>query len=205
MAKKLAKKAAAKKVTKAAPGKKIISKAPASKAAKAGAANKPGAKPAAKPASAPIAKPVAKAPLGNGGVGVAIKQPGEFSVTTGDGLTPAQIGAELVAMFNRGEFEQIEHKFWSPDIESIEGLGVNLGWRGRHAVEQKGQAWMRDHHIHGASAEGPFVGSSGFAVRFKMDVETKSTGQRVMMDEVAVYTVHNGKIIREEFMYAMMG
>jgi hypothetical protein len=36
-----------------------------------------------------------------------------------------------------------------------------------------------------------------------MDVETKSTGKRETMNEVGVYTVQNGKIIREEFMYGV--
>ncbi len=61
---------------------------------------------------------------------------------------------------------------------------------------------MSDNVIHGASTEGPFVVSTGFAVRFRMDVETKSTGQRRVMDEVGVYTVEDGKIVCEEFMYS---
>jgi hypothetical protein len=33
-----------------------------------------------------------------------------------------------------------------------------------------------------------------------MDVETKSTGAREWMEEIGVYTVKDGKIVREEFM-----
>ncbi|MFM9997130.1 MAG: SnoaL-like domain-containing protein [Phycisphaerales bacterium] len=126
-------------------------------------------------------------------------------VSTGKGATPAQIGADLIAMFNKGQFKEIEAKYWSPDIESVEGVGVAMAWRGRKAVDAKNAWWMSDHVLHGASAEGPFVGASGFAVRFRMDVETKSTGQRQNMDEVGVYTVEKGKIVREEFMYATPG
>jgi len=106
-------------------------------------------------------------------------------------------------MFNRGQLSEIEAKYWSPDIASIEGLGVNLGWFGRKAVEEKNAGWMADHVLHGAAAEGPFVGSTGFAIRFKMDVETKSTGKREIMDEIGVYQIKDGKIVREEFMYAV--
>ena len=53
----------------------------------------------------------------------------------------------------------------------------------------------------GASAEGPFVGAQGFAIKFKMDVEELNTGTRRVSEEVGVYTVNNGKIVREEFMY----
>lgn len=126
---------------------------------------------------------------------------GGFKVTTGSGPGPAEIGADVVALFNRGKFRQIEDKWWSPKIESIEGAGMNKGWRGRAAVEGKNAWWMSMHTIHGASAEGPYVGSSGFAVKFRMDVEEKATRKRWTMEEVGVYTVRNGKIVREEFMY----
>lgn len=127
--------------------------------------------------------------------------PGPFEVKTGDGASALEIGQDLVAMFNRGDWKQIEDKYWSADVESIEGVGVGMGWRGQAAVGEKNADWMADHTVHGASAEGPYVGSTGFAVKFRMDVETKSTGTRDMMEEIGVYSVRDGKIVREEFMY----
>jgi len=124
-------------------------------------------------------------------------------VTTGKGASTLEVGTALVDMFNKGQFSEIEKMFWSPKVVSIEGYGVGLAWIGRKAVEAKNQGWMESHKIHSASAEGPFVGSSGFAVRFKMDVEETPTGKREVMDEVGVYSIKNGKIVREEFMYRM--
>lgn len=123
-----------------------------------------------------------------------------FNVNTGNGLSPIEIGTKLVADFNVGKAE-ITDELWSKDITSIEGLGVNLGWKGRKAVDEKNSQWSATHKIHGASAEGPYVGSTGFTVKFRIDVEDTNTGDRVVMDEVGVYTVKNGKIITEEFMY----
>ena len=34
-----------------------------------------------------------------------------------------------------------------------------------------------------------------------MDVEDTTNGSRVLMEEVGVYQIQNGKIVREEFMY----
>jgi predicted ester cyclase len=34
-----------------------------------------------------------------------------------------------------------------------------------------------------------------------MDVTTKETGQRMQMKEVGLYTVKNGKIVEEKFLY----
>ncbi len=127
------------------------------------------------------------------------------TIKTGRGPGPMEVGQNLVSMFNRGQLKEIEDKYWSPKIESIEGMGVSQAWRGRKAVEGKNAWWMGDHVMHGGSAEGPYVGATGFAVKFRLDVETKSTGKRETMEEVGVYTVQNGKIVREEFMYGTGG
>jgi hypothetical protein len=123
------------------------------------------------------------------------------TVKTGSGAGPGEIGRALVDMFNRGQWAEIEEKYWSPGIVSCEGEGVAMEWVGRAAVRQKGEQWYAENHVHGASAEGPYIGATGFAVRFRMDVENRGTGQRTLMEEVGVYTVKNGKIVREEFMY----
>jgi hypothetical protein len=36
-----------------------------------------------------------------------------------------------------------------------------------------------------------------------MDVTFKGSGQRMQLDEVGLYTVKDGRIVREEFFYAM--
>ncbi len=125
---------------------------------------------------------------------------GPKKITTGPGATPKELGEALVRDFNRGNMEMDQK--WSPAIESIEGIGMS--WSGRKNVDAKNADWMKDHAIHGASAEGPYVGATGFAVKFKMDVEVKATSKRIMMEEVGVYTVSKGKIVREEFMYGGM-
>lgn len=122
-------------------------------------------------------------------------------ITTGRGPGPAEIGGDLVAMFNRGQMAEIEAKWYSPKIVSIEGGDVSMAWSGMKAVQEKSAQWMATHRIHGASAEGPYVGASGFAVKFTMDVEDTAANTRGMLEEVGVYQVEDGKIVREEFMY----
>lgn len=56
--------------------------------------------------------------------------------------------------------------------------------------------------MHSASAEGPFFhGDDRFSVIFKADTTNRETGERSQMHEVAVFTVADGKIVREEFYY----
>ena len=61
--------------------------------------------------------------------------------------------------------------------------------------------------VHDAQVSDPYPhGEDKFAVRFVMDITSKAMGdQRGTMDEIAVYTVADGKIVREEFYYSMMG
>jgi hypothetical protein len=87
----------------------------------------------------------------------------------------------------------------------VEGLGASVAWSGKKAVLAKYRAWEADHEIHDFSVEGPWVGATGFAVRMAIEVEQKSSGQRSRMEEIAVYTVQNGKIVREEFMFPAGG
>lgn len=151
---------------------------------------------AAKPALKKASKAPGKAePKASGGSSLAPRP-----VSTGPGPSAAEVGAQLIAACNRGDYH-LNDKLWSPGVVSIEGVGVGLAWHGRKAVDAKNAGWNEGHTIHGVSAEGPFVGSTGFTVRFRMDVEDKSTRKRVLMHEVGVYTVKNGKIVQEEFMY----
>lgn len=123
-------------------------------------------------------------------------------VKTGKGASPLEVGQAVVAGFNAHKPErELWDAHWSRKVESIEGLGVSMKWVGRKAMEAKGAQWMATHKIYAASAEGPFVGATGFAVRFSMDVEDTTTGKREMMHEVGVYTVKSGKVVCEEFMY----
>jgi hypothetical protein len=68
-------------------------------------------------------------------------------------------------------------------------------------VHGKGEWWTANHDVHSFQAEGPFVNGDYFALRFKIDVTTKATGQRIQMDEIGLYKVKDGKIVEERFFY----
>ena len=119
-------------------------------------------------------------------------------VTTGRGAGPRAIGEDLVLLCNTGRAHEVTSKWLHPRVESIEADGQL--WKGVRGVEAKSAWWYANHEVHGFSAEGPYVGATGFAVRFRLAVTPKG-GERMEMTEVGVYTVRDGKIVREEFMY----
>jgi hypothetical protein len=124
-------------------------------------------------------------------------------VSTGKGPGPLEV-AQRVATLLRGDgVAEVEAAWLAPNLESVEGLGVSLAWSGKPAVLAKYRGWEADHEIHDMKVEGPWVGATGFALRFWIDVTQKSTGQRSQMEEIAVYDVRDGRIVREEFHFAI--
>lgn len=121
-------------------------------------------------------------------------------VKTGRGASPAVVGAGVVEMVRaRTPEREIWAKWFSPNFVSIEG-SMGQAWHGRAAAQSKADWWLSTHKIHSLEADGPYLGATGFGVRYSMDVEDTSTGARWKGDELAFYTVKNGKVVQEEFM-----
>jgi ketosteroid isomerase-like protein len=77
--------------------------------------------------------------------------------------------------------------------------------KGLAAIKGKGEWWVANHEVHSATATGPWPHGDRFIVGFQYDVTNKPSGQRMQMDEAALYTIRNGKIVREEFFYGTEG
>jgi len=120
-------------------------------------------------------------------------------VKTGKGATPLEVAQAVFALAQAGALHEVEDKWLASGVESVEGVGASLAWKGKKAVLAKYRGWEADHEIHESKVEGPWVGATGFALKYQIDVSQKSTGERTQMEEIAVYTVKNGKIVREEF------
>ena len=109
---------------------------------------------------------------------------------------------------NHQELEAL-NTLYDADCVSVEAAAMGDGSRetkGLAGIRGKHDWWYGAHDVHKATAEGPFLfGDDRFALIFDMDVTNKESGQRMQMREVGVYTVKNGKIVREEFFYPPMG
>jgi ketosteroid isomerase-like protein len=117
-----------------------------------------------------------------------------------------EIGKKLVALCREGKNEEAVNTLFSPDIVSVEAgaaPGQDPTTQGIAGVLGKGQWWMDNHIIHSANAEGPWPHGDRFIVRFTYDVTFKPENKRFTMDEAALYTVADGKVVKEEFFYSM--
>jgi hypothetical protein len=123
-------------------------------------------------------------------------------VKTGRGPTPREIADAVVANLKAGRPDkEIWDRYWSNQIESVEGEGQAMAWRGRRALQAKSDWYMQNNTLHSVQVEGPFVGAAGFSIKMIVDAEERESGVRRVMEEIGVYTVSKGKVVREEFMY----
>ena len=117
-------------------------------------------------------------------------------------MTTQQVAQDLVSLCKAGKFEEAGEKYWADDVVSVEPMGDNPESRGKQAAREKGTWWSQHHDVHEVKVEGPYLNGDEFTVRFEMDVTNKDSGQRMKMDEVALYRLEGGKIAEERFFYS---
>ena len=98
---------------------------------------------------------------------------------------------------------QIWDKHFAEGWTSIEGDG--RVYTGREEVSAKYREWQQGVTVYGCEVEGPYIGKDSFSIGFEIDMEPKDGSfPRMKMKEIAIYTVADGKIVKEEFCYTPM-
>ncbi len=120
-------------------------------------------------------------------------------------MTAMEIGKKIVELCNAGKAEEAMNTLYSEKIVSIEGQGneeMPARLEGMEAVRRKSDWWFANHEVHAMEATGPFCGhrEDQFVVKFDIDVTPKG-GERMQLSEVGLYTVADGKVAQEEFLY----
>lgn len=117
-----------------------------------------------------------------------------------------EIAKKYVELCKEGKNESILDELFTKDTVSVEAGAPPGGERtakGLEAIVAKSKWWRDNHTVHKAEIFGPYPHDERFAVRFLYDITHKPSGARMTMDEVGLFTVSNGKIVKEEFFYTM--
>jgi ketosteroid isomerase-like protein len=118
-------------------------------------------------------------------------------------MTTQEIANRFNELAQQGNWTKIQEELYADDAESIEpahAQGLRSA-KGREALKQKAEQFGSTvEEMHGGYSSEPLVAGNHFAVAMGMDATMKGMG-RVKMDEIAVYEVHDGKIVKEQFFF----
>lgn len=115
----------------------------------------------------------------------------------------------LAELCRQGKNLEAVDTLYAPDVVSVETHDMPempATMQGIDKIRGKNQWWLANHEVHGCEVRGPWPHGDRFILTMKMDVTAKTgpqAGQRMQFEEAALYTVRGGKIVREEFFYAM--
>ncbi|MGH9617451.1 MAG: SnoaL-like domain-containing protein [Acidobacteriaceae bacterium] len=119
-------------------------------------------------------------------------------------MSISEVAHGLVGLCRQRKYMEAVEKYYSDKIVSVESAsapGMPAEMKGIESVKGKTKWWVDNHEVHSEEVNGPYIGEKQFAVEFKFDVTQKGSGKRMQMDEMALYTVENGKIVHEHFFY----
>ena len=105
------------------------------------------------------------------------------------------VASKFVELCRQGKNFDVMRTMYSPTIVSVEGDGKETA--GQNPVIKKTEDWVSDKTFKGETVAGPFFNGANpdqFVVFFTLDITPKASGQRIILEEVAVYTVKNDKI-----------
>lgn len=119
--------------------------------------------------------------------------------------TTQDIANRLVALCREGKYDACYDELFAADAENIEMPAMADGPLGNatglDAMRAKSVAWFAGvEQVHGGTIGEPSVSGNWFSVPMSMDITFKGRG-RMAMDELCVYQVRDGKIVREQFFY----
>lgn len=119
----------------------------------------------------------------------------------------SEIAHDCIGLWNEMRHRDAYERHYSDDAVKVEPVNFGDDYanevRGRKALaDHEEYIWERMVHAHSITiAEGPYIGASGFSVVIDSDFTMRDTGERHVFREIGVYTVKDGKIVREEFLY----
>lgn len=119
-------------------------------------------------------------------------------------MTTQEVANKLVELCRAGNYEQAIKELYSPNIVSVEPEGVpDRIASGIEAIIQKGINFdAKVERFNSSVITDPIVADNIFSCAMLLNVNFKGVPIPVDLNEICVYTVAEGKIVKEEFFYA---
>jgi SnoaL-like domain len=123
-------------------------------------------------------------------------------------MNTEEVAKKVVELTRKEAWHEAVDQLYSNDIVSVEARtmdGSSPETRGIKGVREKVDWWTNTMEVHSFTVGGPFVAHDRFVVQYDIDVTDKDSKKRIQLSEVGVYTVKDGKIVREEFLPLAQG
>jgi hypothetical protein len=118
-------------------------------------------------------------------------------------MTTQEVANRFLELTKENNWDLIQDELYDKDAVSLEpahAVGLSNA-EGIAGIKKKGEDFnAMIEEMHGGWCSDPVVGGNYFSVAMGMDVTMKGIG-RMKMDEICVYEVKNGKIVKEQFFY----
>ena len=118
-------------------------------------------------------------------------------------MNTEEVAKKVVEFCRKQAWSEAVDALYSPDVVSVEARAMDGGSPEIHGIDgvrKKVEWWTNTMEVHSFTVSEPFVAHDRFVVQFDVDVTDKDSKRRMQMSEVGVYTVKEGKIVREEFL-----
>jgi hypothetical protein len=118
-------------------------------------------------------------------------------------MTTQEVANRFNELAQTGQWDKIQGELYSQDAESIEPAHAQglQSVKGMDAILEKGKNFnAMIEEMHGGYSTAPVVGGNYFSLAMGMDCTMKGMG-RTKMDEICVYEVKDGKIVKEQFFF----
>ncbi len=118
-------------------------------------------------------------------------------------MNTEEVAQKVVELVRKQAWHEALDTLYDKNIVSVEARaseGESPEKRGIDQVREKTDWWVNNMQVHSAKVSGPFVAHDRFVVQYDIDVTEKDSKKRMQLSEVGVYTVKDGKIVREEFL-----
>jgi hypothetical protein len=118
-------------------------------------------------------------------------------------MTTLEVANKLVAYMQQGKMQEAQSELYADDIVCIEpegGMAPHYT-KGKEAVLEKGKQFAAlIEERHGGTCSDPLVAGDFFSLTMSLDATMKGMG-RMLLNEICVYQVKEGKIIFEQFFF----